>query len=209
MADFKAKIIYIYSIISKQIMHSDKIKAKSCLKCIFQNATFPPFSKTWPCSLTYIRENQCRAEMVEEREKRRWLLNSSSPCCDAQAEQGGAHWDARAMLPGRTPVPVLALYHRKPFLLLKLGRSWNIWWNSPTGHLCDKWIKQDKVMLTAIGLCMSRIRTRRHRCFIHFLNITLSSQIVLTVIYSFRFWSNNRNSLKKNQFEKLQHRYTS
>lgn len=42
-------------------------------------------------------------------------------------------------------------------------------------------------MLTAIGLCMSRIRTRRHRCFIHFLNITLSSQIVLTVIYSFRF----------------------
>lgn len=107
-----------------------------------------------------------------ESEKGRWLPNSSSPCWDAQAERGAARWDVRALLPGRRPVPVLALYHRKLFLLLKLGRSWNIWWNSPTGHLCDKWIKLDKVMLAATGLCMSQIRTRRHRWFIHFLNTT-------------------------------------
>lgn len=115
--------------------------------------------------------------------ERRWLLNSSSPCWDAQAERGGVHWDVRALLPGRRPVPVLALYHRKPFLLLKLGRSWNIWWNSPTGQLCDKWIKLDKVMLTAIGLCMSQIRSRRQRCFILLLNFLPRSQIVLSFIH--------------------------
>lgn len=115
--------------------------------------------------------------------ERRWLLNSSSPCWDAQAERGGVHWDVRALLPGRRPVPVLALYHKKPFLLLKLGRSWNIWWNSPTGHLCDKWIKLDKVMLTAIGLCMSQIRSRRQRCFILLLNFLPRSQIVLSFIH--------------------------
>lgn len=74
--------------------------------------------------------------------------------------------DVGALLPGRRHVPMLALYHRKPFLLLKLGRCWNIWWNGPTGHLCDKWIKLNKVVLTATGLCLSQIRTRRHRCFI-------------------------------------------
>lgn len=147
-----------------------------------------------------MRQIQCRMqkEIVEGNVKKgRWLLNSSSPCWDAQAERGAARWDVRALLPGRRPVPVLALYHRKLFLLLKLGRSWNIWWNNPTGHLCDKWIKLDKVMLAAIDLCMSQIRTRRHRCSIHFLNTTLWPQIVLTVIYSFDFSATTEINWKK------------
>lgn len=148
-------------------------------------------------------------DVEEEKEKGRWLLNSSSPCWDAQAEQGAAHSDVGALLPGRRPVPVLALYHRKLFLLLKLGRSRNIWWNSPTGHVCDKWIKLDKVMLTAIGLCMSQIQTRQHRCFIHFLKTILLSHGFAECHLFIWCLSKNINSLKNsaNTFHKKQQQF--
>ena len=143
-------------------------------------------------------------EIEEDKERGRWLPNSSSPCWDAQPEQGAAHWDVGALLPGRRPVPALALYHRKLFLLPKLGRSWNIWWNSPTGHLCDKWIKLDKVMLTAIGLCMSRKSGNQTAPMFHSFSAYHAAIADCSDCHLFiRFWSNNRNSFKKH-FVKLQ-----
>lgn len=126
--------------------------------------------QNWPRSLACMRQNQCRMQrkIVEEKEEGRWLLNSSSPCWDAQAERGAAHWAVRALFPGRRPVPALALYHRKLSLLLELGKSRNIWWNSPTGHLSDKWIELCSQLLAYAwvedGADVSFIFWRSYRC---------------------------------------------
>lgn len=103
--------------------------------------------------------------------------------------------DIRALLRGERPVPMLALDHRKLLLLLKLGRSRNIWWNSPTGHLCDKWIKLDKVMLAAIGfyLLVKSEPDGTGPSVIFIISYVMSSDCRL----DFTFLSNNWNELKK------------
>lgn len=114
--------------------------------------------------------------------------------------------DIRALLRGERPVPMLALDHRKLLLLLKLGRSRNIWWNSPTGHLCDKWIKLDKVMLAAIGfyLLVKSEPDGTGPSVIFIISYVMSSDCHL----DFTFLSNNWNELKKKQFE-LQRKHVS
>lgn len=112
--------------------------------------------------------------------------------------------DIRALLRGEGPVPMLALDHRKLLLLLKLGRCWNKWWNSPTGHLCDKWIKLDKVMLAAIGFYLL-VKSEPHGTGPSFIFIISSCQVTHDIMkidichLDIRFLSNNWNELEKKQ----------
>ena len=165
-------------------------------------------------------QNQCRMqrELVEEKggkkKKKKKGVGSWTAAVHVGMRRlsgGAVHWDIGALLPGRRPVPVLALYHRKLFLPPKLGRRRTIWWNSPTGHLCDKWIKLDKVMPTAIGLAYeANPKSRRQNdVAFFFLNVTLWSPIVLRLsFYSFDFWATTDKWIgkkkKKISFVKLQ-----
>lgn len=119
---------------------------------------------------------------------RRWSRTASVHVGMHKAEQGG---DIRFLFP-----PVRRFL---PGLALSTTGSPRCFWNlagveirdgtAPQGHLCDKWIKLDDVMLTAIGLCMSpNPKTRRWWCFIYFLNITLWPEIFLPLTYSFDVW---------------------